>query len=274
LAELQKIAQQLQQNVSRWLLDLLQILNVCLTFLPQNNAIRNCQILPGSQVDIGWWHALQQQLADGFTSWQHLEAQVKHLEAADKKTDQDAQIRLDKQAELNRLRLFKEQVTVFETRKNTAKQAIITAQQTITRFDAENAQLIADVDVESSKVEKNQDITASYKSFVEILNAYKNRLPSLLVADLGDLVVKLYNAFNRYDSEADKLASVQLPLSQNQRLGIAFLKDSSSLFDALHILSEGHIRCLGLAILLAKNIKERCPVLIFDDPVNAIDDEE
>ena len=37
------------------------------------------------------------------------------------------------------------------------------------------------------------------------------------------------------------------------------------------MLSEGHIRCIGLAILLAKNLKGNCPVLIFDDPVNAID---
>ncbi len=41
----------------------------------------------------------------------------------------------------------------------------------------------------------------------------------------------------------------------------------------MHILSEGHIRCIGLAILLAKNLKENSPLLIFDDPVNAIDDE-
>ena len=273
LAVLQKTAQQLQQNISKWLLNLSQILDVCLTFFPQNNAIQNYEIPPGSQADIEWWHALQQKLDDGFTPWQHLEAQVKYLEEADKKADQAVQIRSTKQTELNRLRWFKDQITVLETRRNTAKQAIYTAQQAITSFDEENARLIADVANESAEVEKNQEILASYKRFVEILNAYKNRLPSQLVADLGDLVVRLYNAFNRYDSEADKLTSVQLPLSQNQRLRIAFLKDPSTIFDALHILSEGHIRCLGLAILLAKNIKECCPVLIFDDPVNAIDDE-
>src|SRR6266852_9534702 len=43
--------------------------------------------------------------------------------------------------------------------------------------------------------------------------------------------------------------------------------------NALTVLSEGHIRCLGLAILLAKNAQENCPVLIFDDIVNAIDDD-
>jgi wobble nucleotide-excising tRNase len=39
------------------------------------------------------------------------------------------------------------------------------------------------------------------------------------------------------------------------------------------ILSEGHIRCLGLAILMAKNAVENCPVIVFDDAVNAIDDD-
>src|SRR5690606_9063043 len=117
------------------------------------------------------------------------ESQVKHLEEADKKTDQDAQIRSTKEADLNRLRWFKEQITVLETRRQTAKQAIIAAQQAITSFDAENAQLIADVNAEHSKVQRNQEIAASYKRFVERLNAYKNRLPSQLVADLGDLVV-------------------------------------------------------------------------------------
>jgi hypothetical protein len=230
-------------------------------------------LIPGIQANIEWWNALHQQLQDGCTALQHLEAQVKHLENYDKEIDQAAQIRLTKQAELNRLREFARQIIVLQTRRNTNQQSITAAQQTITNFDTENAQLIADVEVERAVVEKNKVIAASYKSFVEILNLYKDHLPSQLVTNLGDLVVTLYNAFNRYDAEEYKLASVQLPLAQNQRLRIAFRGNPSTSFDALHVLSEGHIRCIGLAILLAKNIKERCPLLIFDDPVNAIDDE-
>jgi len=98
-------------------------------------------------------------------------------------------------------------------------------------------------------------------------------LPARLVADLGELVVQLYNSFNRNDAQSELLADVKLPLAPNQRLRIAFQNQPEQLFDALHILSEGHVRCLGLAILLAKNLKEQAPVLIFDDPVNAIDDD-
>src|SRR5690606_4233069 len=105
------------------------------------------------------------------------------------------------------------------------------------------------------------------------LNNYSSNLPAKLVADLGELVVALYNAFNRNDSDAELLANVTLPLAQNQRLKIAFGNQPEKFYDALHVLSEGHIRCLGLAILLAKNLKENAPILIFDDPVNAIDDD-
>jgi len=39
------------------------------------------------------------------------------------------------------------------------------------------------------------------------------------------------------------------------------------------VLSEGHIRCLGLSILLSKIVRDNLPFLIFDDVVNSIDDE-
>src|SRR5690606_32192220 len=117
------------------------------------------------------------------------------------------------------------------------------------------------------------EIKSAYSAFVRKLNNYSSNLPAKLVADLGELVVALYNAFNRNDSDAELLANVTLPLAQNQRLKIAFGNQPEKFYDALHVLSEGHIRCLGLAILLAKNLKENAPVLIFDDPVNAIDDD-
>jgi len=147
------------------------------------------------------------------------------------------------------------------------------AQEEIEKFDIENATLIADVETEKQIISQNQDISNAYATFVEKINAYKDNLPSTLVANLGETVVKLYNSFNRNDATHEKLAEIRLPLQQNHQIEIAFKNAPATFFDALHILSEGHIRCIGLAILTAKNIKENCPLLIFDDPVNAIDDE-
>ncbi len=171
------------------------------------------------------------------------------------------------------MRKFSRQITVLQTRRQTADKAIANAQQLISNFDTENALLITDADAEKTIVLKNQAIASSYAGFVERLNTYNNNLPAQLVADLGEVVVTLYNSFNRNDSPSELLSCVKLPLTQNQRLKIAFQNNSEKFYDALHVLSEGHIRCIGLAVLLAKNIKENCPLLIFDDPVNAIDDD-
>ena len=45
-------------------------------------------------------------------------------------------------------------------------------------------------------------------------------------------------------------------------------------YDALIVFSAKGIKCLGLTILLAKNLAQGCPVvMLFDDVVNAIDDD-
>nr|UVN18191.1 hypothetical protein pPsy0462b_00046 [Pseudomonas syringae] len=46
------------------------------------------------------------------------------------------------------------------------------------------------------------------------------------------------------------------------RIGLSFRGQQNVLVDALQILSEGHVRCLGLAILLAKALKIVAPVYL------------
>ena len=43
--------------------------------------------------------------------------------------------------------------------------------------------------------------------------------------------------------------------------------------EALQVLSEGHIKILGLSILLAKAVHDKLNFIVFDDIVNAIDDD-
>ncbi|MTI64368.1 hypothetical protein [Methylophaga sp.] len=273
LAAIQQDATRLGQSTRQSLFQLSQIINTCLKCYPQSNPIKPYEVEDNGQPSIEWWNSLLCRLADGYTPWQHLASQVQHLEENDKKIDQATEQKSNKKSELNRLREYSRQITVLQTRRQTANAAITSAQQLIDNFQNDNAQLIADVEVEKALISKNQEIASGYASFVRKLNNYSNNLPSQLVADLGEKVVTLYNAFNRNDSNSEKLANVTLPLTQNERLKIAFCNNPNQAYDALHVLSEGHIRCLGLAILLAKNLKENAPVLIFDDPVNAIDDD-
>jgi len=273
LAQLQDELQQLNSTINQSLSSLSQVVATCTARCPANNALSAYHVSLVSAANVCWWNSLHQTLNDGLTPWQLLEIQVRQLEEADQAIEQAEQQRTIKQEQLTKLREFDTKITQLQTRRSTASDAITSANQTIASFETENEQLIADATEETAVVTRNKAIANAYASFVAKLNDYKNNLPSQLVADLGDRVVELYNAFNRNDLPSEKLASVQLPLSQNERLKISYQTDATLFFDALHVLSEGHIRCIGLAILLAKNIKENCPVLIFDDPVNAIDDD-
>ncbi len=273
LGALQEKVKELNEKIRLSLTEISKIIDTCCTRVTQDNPLSIFQIPSGKSVDIEWWRLLHQQIENGSTLWQNLEAQVKKLEESDKTIDQLARQRTEKQEELKRLREFAEKIVKLQTRRETADKATIKARDAIGKFDTENAQLIAAVETEKAVVTQNQAIAKAYADFVVRLNTYHNNLPAQLVADLGETVVELYNAFNRFDARHEQLAAVRLPLSQNQRLEISFKNEAGKFFDALHILSEGHIRCIGLAILTAKNIRENCPLLIFDDPVNAIDDE-
>jgi len=273
VAQLQQELQQLTSTINQSLSSLSQVVGTCAARFALNNAPSKYVASSGLGATVDWWNSLHQTLDDGFTPWQHLEAQFRQLEEADQAIEQAMQQRTIKQQQLAKLREFDTKITQFQTRRTTATTTITSAKQAIANFETENAQLIADAAAEIAVVTRNKAIANAYASFIAKLNDYKNNLPAQLVADLGNKVVELYNAFNRNDLPSEKLASVRLPLSQNQRLQISFQTETTRYFDALHVLSEGHIRCMGLAILLAKNIKENCPILIFDDPVNAIDDD-
>jgi DNA sulfur modification protein DndD len=273
LAELQTKLKQLEQTVLQKLQELHQILSTCLNFYSIDNKLAPFKLADMSQLNVTWWNSLHAVLGDGTSAIQHIDTQVNCLEKQDTESVQIEQNKKAQQLELNRLKDFLNDAQNLTASKSAAIKAIEGAQKLISEFDEANKALIGEVEQEKPIVEQNIEIRESYQQFVALLNAYRKKLPALLVENLGDEVVKLYNSFNRNDAPTELLASIQLPLAQNQKLKISYQNEPEKYFDALHILSEGHIRCVGLAILLAKNIKEGCPLLIFDDPVNAIDDD-
>lgn len=224
-------------------------------------------------IDVEWWQKFIQQDDQNQSAWLQLEQQVKQLEAVDLITSQAQAVRQKKAERLVELRKLYDQIIQLRTRRETLEADITGAKTAIAKFDEDNKELIETVEQEKIVVVHNQAISAAYKQLVERLNSYKDDLPGKLVANLGELVVQLYNAFNRGDAPNDLFADLKLPTSSGERIQISFRSAPETYFDALHVLSEGHIRCVGLAILLAKNLKENCPILIFDDPVNAIDDD-
>lgn len=145
------------------------------------------------------------------------------------------------------------------------------ATQAIEKFNRENEELIREAEAEKPGVARNLSYSIAYVSLREKLLAYNAGLPLALAADLNEKTLKFYNEINKNDHPSDRLKSLRLPTAAGERIAIEF--ENGDRCDALQVLSEGHIRCLGLAILLAKITRDRLPFLIFDDVVNSIDDE-
>lgn len=145
------------------------------------------------------------------------------------------------------------------------------ARARITAFDTANAALIAEVAQEALDIERDAPIKAAYDRFLILIRQYREELPATLMAGLNEAAMSLYNEFNGGDLEVDKLAALHLPLTGEEKIEISFRRHPVTRIDALRVLSEGHIRCLGLAILLAKSQSAGAPVIVFDDVINAID---
>lgn len=205
--------------------------------------------------------------------WSRLLAVVGAIEVKDTQARRDIAARDELVTERRRLDPLRLRVEGLRTQRKTLQDEFDSAQMLITQFDETNKDLIDQVRAEEPVVRLHARIKSAYDAFLRELQSYLAGLPAQLLQGLNEQAKMFYNAFNRGDRPEDLLHSLSLPQAENEKIEVVFAGEPLRRYDALIILSEGHIRCLGLAILLAKNIAQRCPVVIFDDVVNAIDDD-
>jgi recombinational DNA repair ATPase RecF len=175
------------------------------------------------------------------------------------------------QAQIKVLETISKDILLFNNKISEETRNLQNAKTLIAKFVTENEGLIAQVAKEKILVESNKLYLSAYLKFREKLEHYNTSLPSSLSRDINSKALEIYNAINKHDHHDDQLSGLDLPTGPGKKINITFKSGQKA--DALQILSEGHIRCLGLSILLAKNINEKLPILIFDDVVNSIDDE-
>jgi wobble nucleotide-excising tRNase len=88
-------------------------------------------------------------------------------------------------------------------------------------------------------------------------------------------VTKIYNEINQ--TENDNVEKIKIEADViNRTLGFYIkFKGSESLINANKVLSTGHLRCLGFALLITRIIKKNIPLktIFIDDPIYAIDHE-
>lgn len=276
LAELAAIQRQEQQHsqalnsaLHNLLLAMTSAIRAIAVVSPEELRAANLPALPAA-ADGGW---LQPWMVNDNRAWQTLLSLVASVERRDVESQQVLAQRRELAQERERLDGYRSEIERCRIIRDTNQQAILQAQREIAQFEEANRELLADVAAEANVIAHHRVIKDSYDGFLTDLRQYLDGLPALLLQGLGQQARDLYNSFNRDDPPVDLLHALWLPLAENGKIEIEFAAEPGVRYDALVLLSEGHIKCLGLAILLAKNIEQGCPVVIFDDVVNAIDDE-
>ena len=176
----------------------------------------------------------------------------------------------------NKIKSYREllmDVIRIDERNSTYQAQIKEAENRIDKFNEDNAELIKSAESEKEKISRNIEYVKAYDEFIDDLNRYRSTLPMLLVKELSGKTLDFYNEINKYDDESDLLEELSLPLSPGEEIILTFNDGTKKTHNALHVLSEGHVKCLGLSILLSKIMHDDLPFVIFDDVVNAIDDE-
>lgn len=145
-------------------------------------------------------------------------------------------------------------------------------QEAIDEFETANATRLQGIEAEDKKVLIHQRFAESYVKLIGNIKETRDHLPSKYSSGLSLKAKEYYNTINAHDPDFEKIDILTLPVMSNNKIEIQFIGESS-MQDALHVLSEGHIKVLGLSILLAKAESENLGFLVFDDIVNAIDDD-
>lgn len=175
--------------------------------------------------------------------------------------------------EKTNLTKLKKEIDDLKSNIKSHQEIINTAKKAVADFDNKNKPLIDDIAKEKIILEDNKKFIEAYNTLLQKLNKYKRELPLSLVENLNELTKEFYNFINQGDSKFELIEQIVLPSNAGDRVKVSFQDNPEVELDAMHILSEGHTRCLGLSILLAKVIQDKLPFIIFDDIVNAIDDD-
>lgn len=163
-------------------------------------------------------------------------------------------------------------VTLKTQIKEKEKEKVIKqCEEGMKEFDEKSEEIIKKIQKEKRTCEFNSNMINAYNKIIGSLVTYNSELPKKIAQNLEQKIVDYYNTINQDDANFEKIDNLILPDTTSDKMYITFKDGNTS--EALQVLSEGHIKILGLSILLAKAVHDDLNFIIFDDIVNAIDDD-
>lgn len=143
-------------------------------------------------------------------------------------------------------------------------------------FDSLLNKISSEKEKHSREVERNlflQKLNDEYSNFHALAYTFKRIKESQILAGIEGSIVHYYNEINKHDDDSEKLDSLSFifdPSLSSYRIQLDINGEQA---DAFVRLSEGHLKSLGLSVLLALAKKKKSQFIVFDDVVNAIDTE-
>lgn len=114
------------------------------------------------------------------------------------------------------------------------------------------------------------NLEAEYANLYRDLQDFKLGLEKSRITGIEAKAAEYYRSINNHDEDHEQIQSLNFEKDGNAyRIKITDVNGST--LDAFAVLSEGHLRALGLSLLLAMAQKNNYPLIVFDDVVNAID---
>ncbi|QXZ18267.1 hypothetical protein [Lelliottia amnigena] len=133
----------------------------------------------------------------------------------------------------------------------------------------------ANVDLleENARNDFFRGLATEYAEFYSQAYRYKRDKESQILSGIEDSIIHYYNEINKHDDDSEKLDGISFVLDASKQSYRVQLNIQNDKVDAFVRLSEGHLKSLGLSILLALAKKKNSQFIVFDDVVNAIDTE-
>lgn len=178
----------------------------------------------------------------------------------------------DIELRLTKLQALKETCASLQHEHSTLQNNKLKLETEILAFESENEATLEEISAEQKTITTNLAYKNAYTALTSKLRAYRETLPTQLAEGLAAKAIEFYNIINGHDPAFETITSLLLPKVSGEKILIKFNGDNKE-YDALQILSEGHIKGLGLSLLLSKITHEKLNFIIYDDIVNAIDDD-
>jgi len=114
-------------------------------------------------------------------------------------------------------------------------------------------------------------ILSEYDKYYNSLQNFQSKVILKESQDIDKFVTGFYRALNLNDHSSELVKEITFPKQPQEDFCLYYENSGQQVCNALQMLSEGHLKTLGLASLLARSAKLKTSLLVFDDAINAID---